>query len=322
MANLPETSTWESGIYQIEETDVVRGGPVADGGISNKQSQQLGNRTKYLYDHLGIKGGIIVDTISANISIDSADLLDKHHVLSISLTGANVTINASGLPDGALLSFSAISNEDYKSVNLIPQSGMQFIGVPGALSNVNLPIYAKEAISLIKNGTDLIIIGCKMQLDEVGEIIYKAKAPLHALAAQGQLLGRSAYPRLWKYASGLSDLVSDTNWLQNGLKYIGCFSTGNGTTTFRMPDLRGLFLRGLGNDYDRLYSGEGGGQADEFKKHKHTVLFIERPNSETGNPGYDGGSNKYDKNYDEDTSEVGGIETRPKNVAFTAYIKY
>jgi hypothetical protein len=47
MANLAETSTWESGIYQIETTDPVVGG--AD-GISNVQAKQLGNRTKYLYD--------------------------------------------------------------------------------------------------------------------------------------------------------------------------------------------------------------------------------------------------------------------------------
>jgi hypothetical protein len=49
MANLAETSAWESGIYQIETTDPVVGG--AD-GISNVQAKQLANRTKYLYDAL------------------------------------------------------------------------------------------------------------------------------------------------------------------------------------------------------------------------------------------------------------------------------
>jgi len=49
MANVTETSTWESGIYQLETTDPVEGGAL---GISNLQPKQLGNRTKWLYDKL------------------------------------------------------------------------------------------------------------------------------------------------------------------------------------------------------------------------------------------------------------------------------
>ncbi|SMB82392.1 Phage tail fibre repeat-containing protein [Pasteurella testudinis DSM 23072] len=45
MANLTETSTFESGIYQLEKTDPVVAGK---DGIANKQAQQLANRTKYL----------------------------------------------------------------------------------------------------------------------------------------------------------------------------------------------------------------------------------------------------------------------------------
>jgi len=49
MANVTETSNWETGIYQLETTDPVEGG---SGGISNQQAKQLGNRTKWLYDKL------------------------------------------------------------------------------------------------------------------------------------------------------------------------------------------------------------------------------------------------------------------------------
>jgi len=45
MANLQESSTWEDGIYQLETTDPVVGGP---NGVSNTQAKQLANRTKYL----------------------------------------------------------------------------------------------------------------------------------------------------------------------------------------------------------------------------------------------------------------------------------
>ncbi len=45
MANLPEVAQWEPGIYQIEETDPVQGGP---NGIDNLPNKQLANRTAYL----------------------------------------------------------------------------------------------------------------------------------------------------------------------------------------------------------------------------------------------------------------------------------
>lgn len=51
MANLTETSTWETGIYQLETTDPVEGGPL---GVSNTQAKLLGNRTKWLKDNLSL----------------------------------------------------------------------------------------------------------------------------------------------------------------------------------------------------------------------------------------------------------------------------
>ena len=45
MANLSETDNYEEGVYQIELTDPVVGGP---GGIANRQAQQLANRTAWL----------------------------------------------------------------------------------------------------------------------------------------------------------------------------------------------------------------------------------------------------------------------------------
>jgi len=49
MANLPESATWETGIYQLEETDPVQGGP---NGIDNQQGKQLANRTTYLKEQV------------------------------------------------------------------------------------------------------------------------------------------------------------------------------------------------------------------------------------------------------------------------------
>lgn len=47
MANLPETSQFDTGVYQIETTDPVLGGP---NGVANAPLKNLANRTKYLKD--------------------------------------------------------------------------------------------------------------------------------------------------------------------------------------------------------------------------------------------------------------------------------
>lgn len=52
MANLQESAVWDEGIYQLETTDNVVGGP---DGISNRQAKALANRTKYLLGLFGDK---------------------------------------------------------------------------------------------------------------------------------------------------------------------------------------------------------------------------------------------------------------------------
>lgn len=82
----------------------------------------------------------------------------------------------------------------------------------------------------------------------------RAKVPDGYLTADGQLLSRATYPDLWAAINATYAPVTDAVWLASSTKR-ACFSTGNGTTTFRMPDLngfqtgssKGLFLRGDGN---------------------------------------------------------------------------
>lgn len=74
----------------------------------------------------------------------------------------------------------------------------------------------------------------------------------YEVASDGQLLNRADWPELWAYAQMLSP-ISDAAWLAN-TDQRGKYSTGNGTTTFRVPDrngtqdgsLFGLFGRGDG----------------------------------------------------------------------------
>ncbi|BBH52420.1 tail fiber protein [Fluviispira sanaruensis] len=103
---------------------------------------------------------------------------------------------------------------------------------------------------------------------------------------------------------------------------------GNEAYTFKLPDYRGLFLRGFNGDRsddlsdpdkDNRKGGNnlGSTQLDEFMSHTHQ--FINRRaygvfKTEGGN-GWD--LDKWDT-----TSATGGNETRPKNIYVNYIIKY
>lgn len=61
------------------------------------------------------------------------------------------------------------------------------------------------------------------------------------IKANGALLSRTTYPTLFAYASA-QGLVSEAQWTADSS---GRFSVGDGSTTFRIPDTRGIFIRGL-----------------------------------------------------------------------------
>lgn len=99
------------------------------------------------------------------------------------------------------------------------------------------------------------------------------------------------------------------------------FGTGDGSTTFNLPDLRGEFIRGWddgrGVDAGRAF---GGFQAMDLQSHLHFIQnFIPTGSfAQTGNAVTLGQS--VGNNYP--TTSAGGAETRPRNVALLACIKH
>jgi len=76
MANLPEQSVWQNGIYQIDINDDVRGGPVEEGGIANIQAKQLADRTVFLKEKIETETEELHGRIEAIIG--SGGLLTAH----------------------------------------------------------------------------------------------------------------------------------------------------------------------------------------------------------------------------------------------------
>ncbi|MDG4718085.1 MULTISPECIES: phage tail protein [Thalassospira] len=110
------------------------------------------------------------------------------------------------------------------------------------------------------------------------------------------------------------------------------WGTGDGTSTFNLPDLRGEFVRGLdlerGVDAGRVL---GTSQGDEFSAHDHKNgiaedalnLFVyggsteDLPGAATSTTDAEGHAIAYQGL----TSSEGGSETRPRNIAVVFAIK-
>ncbi len=92
----------------------------------------------------------------------------------------------------------------------------------------------------------------------------------------------------------------------------GCFSTGDGSTTFRLPDLRNLALRGVKGSFDdqRHHNHPGGFQRHEYESHNHRVQIQATTDAGTGAIA-DGAANGAGSGTDTDAK--GGTETRMDN---------
>lgn len=66
-------------------------------------------------------------------------------------------------------------------------------------------------------------------------------APSDFVAPTGALLDRTVYKELFAFASTSGMIVTDAVWLSDK-KYTGFYSTGNGTTTFRIPLLDDIII--------------------------------------------------------------------------------
>lgn len=81
----------------------------------------------------------------------------------------------------------------------------------------------------------------------------RAFIPSYAVVADGQLLSRTDYPELWAHAQ-MHNPIDDSVWL-TGSGNRAKFSTGDGSTTFRVPDLNGVQAGSPANLFGRGSNG-------------------------------------------------------------------
>ena len=141
------------------------------------------------------------------------------------------------------------------------------------------------------------------------------------LVGEVAFFARSTPPAGWLKANGAE--VSRTTYAALFAAIGTTFGAGDGRSTFNLPDLRGEFIRGV-DDGRNVDSGRGLGtaQGDAIKTHTINVpnsgyegnvlgswFYAERGNGNNNQP-----ENKITYN--------GENETRPRNVALLACIKY
>jgi uncharacterized protein (TIGR02145 family) len=155
------------------------------------------------------------------------------------------------------------------------------------------------------------------------EQLVNAIVPVGTISA----FGGTIPPEGWYLCDGAAKSRSENSAL---FEVIGInFGSGDGTTTFNLPDLRGLFLRGVdGNrsmDPDRDFRSPNGAgqldapgsiQPDAFKNHSHTIQV-----GASSSGGMIPFSASMEAGYTS-TAFQGGSETRPKNVYVNYIIKY
>jgi len=167
----------------------------------------------------------------------------------------------------------------------------------------------------------------------VGAVIFAPAdaAPAGYLKLNGAGLSRVTYASLWAYAQASGNLAAS-----EGAKLLGQFGPGDGVTTFTLPDARGEFVRAWADDKLGVPdSGRaiGSWQVGTMEAHNHVQGFGVNSNHV---PRYGKSTGLASSAYSEAdmqvgpdtptsgtlTSTVGGTETRPRNVAWLACIKY
>jgi hypothetical protein len=144
MANLPETSTFDPGVYELQTTDLVLGGP---SGPSNAAAINLTNRTRWLFDqnvltvleiasinaHLSTLDAEI-STINGQIAGINANLASINGQLPLLAPLANP--NFSGSPTaptpGAFVNNSQLTTTAYIFNWYAPKASPNFTGSPTA----------------------------------------------------------------------------------------------------------------------------------------------------------------------------------------------
>jgi hypothetical protein len=165
----------------------------------------------------------------------------------------------------------------------------------------------------------------EVQIGHLYPLARNETAPPETVKPSGQVANRADFKRVWAWAVANGRVVTEAEWSANP----GCFSSGDGSTTFRFPNMKDAFLRGKGDsrtvgslqgDAIRNISGKigdygvgiatGSGPSGPFYAHNTSNAYI-------------GGSGSGNFGITFDASRVvpTATENRPSNIAQQYFMK-
>lgn len=276
-----------------------------------------------------------VAIVTTNLTLNPTDHLNKLIQIRADATQVTVTLpDIDDLPDNTIIPIETTILNSFQ--NKIITQGGQYIYMRNQSVNF-LYMGISEAMWLYRGEDGYYVINDFSQIYErIGKVESSYRVNLNEVVADGSLLQRATHPRLWAYAQTLgASIVSEATWQTASVTvagrtvdrpYRGCFSTGDGSTTFRVPDLMNSALRGIkslsGSDGERHFNGAGGFQRHEFESHAHAV----KPADSNSASGYGKTATGSDASEvtgiaQYNTNLAGGAETRMDNVGILWTIK-
>jgi hypothetical protein len=211
--------------------------------------------------------------ITADVTLTAANMGQCGMIAG---AGDHLTItlpSLSAVPDNKIIGFISDGGSHINAqVKAAGTDSFKFLN--GTPSVINL--CQAEHIWLFKKNNKWNVAWANGNFKTVGDIIEQfSKDPavvLNTVFADGSVLSRVTYARLWKYVQLLdpSELVNDTDWNNVALGNKGRYSTGDGATTFRIPILYiNGFLRAVDGATRKAGSDEGAMLLDH--RHEQTV---------------------------------------------------
>lgn len=317
-------------------TTTYKGLPLPTQGVTTTWGDALNNYPFTYVDSM--LGGITTKSIS---SIDVPLSVAESRTAILRLIG---TLTANVLVTTICQGFTFVENLTSGNFTVTVNNAATFggvgVGTPVAIPQGGGYVVAHDLV----NGSRLMLPSAGAVASSVGRIamfpgIY---APSGWLKANGSVISRANYPVLWTFAQACGNLKTEAEVLSG--EYWGCFTTGDGSTTFRIPDFRGEFLRGWADDntgstdYGRnagQYQGWGvqwhqhtGITGVESVAHTHGYSASVLPGggtttagtsklgiAQTGNP-------SVQHTHGFTTDGTGIVETRPQNLALLTCIAY
>lgn len=322
---------FNSSIGLVDTTDIVQGGL---GGVSNVATKALADNDAYLYKIMG--GFESVVTLSnagpiTTINISAANL-KRNLVLVYQVVDGYfecVLPACSTVRTGEVACIKRLPVGHFKPVKVSAFAGEIIYGKYGESLVSKLYLHDGECVWVYNTGSEWVLLNNESNYYRVGEQYLGYRQQQGTLIRNGAVVNRADYPRLWNMVNGIGSplLVSEATWLSDASGYglfenKSRFSSGDGSTTFRLPDDRGMFDRAMtyagGRDADRVTAGVGSNvgdvQGDEVRAHTHGInvpVFV-------GSAGVGSGAHA-DAGA---TASYGGSETRPINVAKVPLLVY